>query len=114
MKRGVGFALLIVAVSVSTAAARAQTAKPVADESAVLVGDWRGDSICQVRLSACNDEKALYHFKKKDQPNRFILQADKIVNGQAEEMGTMECSFVPEKHVVTCSTPRLTIQLALN
>jgi len=114
MTRRVVFALLLAAISVSTAAL-AQTTKAAPDESAILVGDWRGDSICQVRPSACNDEKALYHFKKLGaQPNHFSLQADKIVNGEAVPMGTMECSFAPEKHVVTCSTPRLTIQLALN
>ena len=97
--------------------AAGQAGKPEsgkADEQQ-LVGDWRGDSICMVRPSACNDEKALYHFKQLGgQPNRFSLQADKIVNGQAEEMGTMECSYAPEKHAVTCSTQRLTLHLKLD
>jgi hypothetical protein len=84
------------------------------DDSALL-GDWHGDSICQVHGSACNDEKALYHFKKLgDQPNRFSVEADKIVNGEAVPMGTIECSFAPEKHAVSCSTPKFTIQLTLN
>jgi hypothetical protein len=93
----------------------AQSPKPAAGDSP-LIGDWRGDSICVVRPSACNDEKALYHFKKLgDQPNRFSLQADKVVNGKAEDMGaTMECSFVPDKHALTCSTPRLVLHLTLN
>ena len=92
-----------------------QTGKPVPDDSA-LVGDWRGDSICQVRPSACNDEKALYRFKKLgDQPNRFSLEADKIVNGEPVSMGDpIECSFAPEKHVVTCSVPKFTVQLTLS
>lgn len=105
-------AMVFLAAVVATAAI-AQSPKPAADSSS-LVGDWRGDSICVVRPSACNDEKALYHFKKLgDQPNRFSLQADKIVNGQAEEMGTMECSYVPEKQAVTCSTPKLVLHLTL-
>ncbi len=92
----------------------AQSTKPAGGDSG-LVGDWRGDSICVVRPSACNDEKALYHFKKiGNEPNRFSLQADKIVNGQAEEMGTMECSFAPEEHKVTCSTPKLMLHLTLS
>jgi hypothetical protein len=100
--------------TVAATTAVAQSTKPAAGDSS-LMGDWRGDSICVVRPSACNDEKALYHFKKLgDQPNRFLLQADKIVNGQAEEMGSMECSFAPEKHVVTCSTPKLVLYLSSN
>ncbi len=114
MNRRTCLALLITVVSAFTTAAQAQAGKAVQQDSAMLVGDWRGDSICVVRPSACNDEKALYHFKKTDKPNRFLLQADKIVNGQAEEMGTMECTFAPEKHDVTCSTPRLVVHLTLN
>ena len=85
-------------------------------DGSALVGDWRGDSICQVRPSACNDEKALYRFKKlDDQPNRLSLEADKIVNGEAVQMGApVECSFAPEKHALTCSTPKFTVQLTLN
>src|SRR5215472_8956037 len=85
----------------ATAASPAQAGKSVQDESATLVGDWRGDSICQVRPSACNDEKALYRFKKvDDRPNLFALEADRIVNGEAVQMGPpVECSFAPEKHV---------------
>jgi hypothetical protein len=90
----------------------AQSPEPEHGEGA-LVGDWRGDSICMVRPSACNDEKALYHFKKMDAPNRFLVQADKIVNGQAVEMGTMECDYAPEKHALTCSTPKLVLHLTL-
>jgi hypothetical protein len=92
----------------------AQPAKPAGGDSG-LVGDWRGDSICVVRPSACNDEKALYHFKKiSNQPNRFSLRADKIVNGQAEEMGAMECSFAPEENKVICSTAKLVLHLTLS
>jgi hypothetical protein len=104
--------MLFLVAFVATAAC-SQPAKPTADDSA-LIGDWRGDSICVVRPSACNDEKALYHFKKfGNEPNRFSLQADKIVNGNAEGMGTMECSYAPEKHAVTCSTPKFVLHLTL-
>lgn len=111
MNRTLSLVLLILAAT----ALPAQTGKPVQDESALLVGDWRGDSVCQVRPSACNDEKALYRFKKvDDRPNHFSVEADKIVNGEAVPMGTSECSFAPEKHAVTCSTPKFTVQLTLN
>ena len=83
------------------------------DESA-LVGDWRGDSICVVRPSACNDEKALYRVKKREGLNAYSVQADKIVDGKPVEMGTMECTFAPEKHQLTCSTPRLVLNLTLS
>jgi hypothetical protein len=106
-------ALLVVAIAVCVPAA-SQTEK-TADDSILLVGDWRGDSICVVRPSACHDEKALYHVKKLgDQPNRYSIQADKIVDGKAEMMGTMECTYEPQKHLLQCSTPRLVLNLTQN
>ena len=98
------FAIALAAPSLS------QAAKP--DDA--LVGDWRGDSICVVRPSACVDEKALYHVKKLDQPNRYSMQADKIVNGEPVNMGTTDCVFAPEKQALTCTLPKGTIDLALH
>ena len=63
----------LLTIAILTSALSSQTAGDP------LVGDWRGDSICVVRPSACVDEKALYHVKKLDQPNRYSMQADKIV-----------------------------------
>jgi len=83
-------------------------------EREILAGDWRGDSICTVRPSACHDEKALYHVKAvSGGPNRYRLDADKIVDGKPEFMGSMDCSYATEKRVLTCSTPRLTLHLTL-
>jgi hypothetical protein len=112
MKAKIFFAFLILDVlTVISPYAQKESAQP---DSKALVGDWRGDSVCVVRPSACNDEKALYHIKQlADQPNHFSVQADKVVNGQAEEMGTMECSYGLEKHALTCSTPKLVLHLTL-
>jgi hypothetical protein len=105
-------ALLVAAVAACVPAA--SQAGKTADDSPLLVGDWRGDSICVVRPSACHDEKALYHVKKREGLNAYSLQADKIVDGKAEMMGTAECTYAPEKHVLTCTKPNLVLQLNLN
>jgi metallo-beta-lactamase class B len=76
-----------------------------------LVGYWRGDSICVVRPSACHDEKALYHVKKREGVNAYSLQADKIVDGKPEMMGTADCTYAPEKRVLTCTRPNLVLHL---
>jgi hypothetical protein len=79
--------------------------KPTSDES-VLAGDWRGDSICQVRPSACQDEDSLYHFTKVDgKPGAYSLKADKIVNGQAVTMGTSDCTYDAKAQALECSIP---------
>jgi hypothetical protein len=94
--------LLIIAVAIATT---------TADDA--LVGDWRGDSICVVRPSACVDEKALYHVKKLGQPDHYSMQADKIVNGEPVNMGTTDCVFASEKKRLTCELPKGAIHLAL-
>ncbi len=78
-----------------------------------LVGNWRGDSTCLVRPSACVDEKALYHIKKLDQPNQYSVQGDKIVSGQPVNMGTFDCVFAPAKQDLSCQLPKGAIHLAL-
>jgi hypothetical protein len=89
----------------------AQTAK---SDNDALVGDWRGDSTCVVRPSACADEKSLYHISKTgDQPNHFSMQGDKIVDGRPVNMGSAECVYVPDKRALTCELPAGNIHLIL-
>ena len=104
-------ALLVAAIAAYVPVA-SQTGKTAGD-STLLVGDWRGDSICVVRPSACHDEKVLYHVKKQDGVNAYSVQADKIVDGKPEEMGTFDCTYAPEKHILTCKRPNFVVQLAL-
>ena len=98
-------AFLIAAVLATT-----QSPNTAAD---ALAGDWRGDSICVVRPSACVDEKSLYHIKKLDQPNRYSVQGDKIVGGKPVNMGTFDCVFAPAKQELSCQLPKGAIHLAL-
>jgi len=55
-----------------------------------LVGDWKGESICQVKNSPCHDEIVVYRITKENGPDKFQAIADKIVNGQPENMGTLD------------------------
>ena len=54
---------------------------------AYLVGDWSGTSLCQVRPSACNDERVVFHFSNP-QANNITVAADKIVDGKMVNMGS--------------------------
>src|SRR5947209_20142629 len=54
---------------------------------AYLVGDWSGTSLCQVRPSACNDERVVFHFSNP-QANKITVAADKIVDGKMVNMGS--------------------------
>jgi len=52
-----------------------------------LAGNWTGESICQVKPSACRDEKVVYHISTGSDPNHVMVSADKIVDGKAINMG---------------------------
>lgn len=76
-----------------------------------LVGTWRGTSICRpVGKPACHDEIAVYHFRidttgitdRDASAERLVWQANKVVNGVEEEMGTMGCTYDHGSGIVSC------------
>jgi len=66
-------------------------------------GTWTGESICMVKDSPCHDEKVIYHITEPDASGKLQIQADKVVNGKAEGMGTLDCSFDKKSSAITCS-----------
>jgi hypothetical protein len=96
-------ALNTIAVALGDARSAHQTAS---DDSAFL-GDWRGESICVVRESACHDEDSLYHVKKlAEKPGWVSMKLDKIVDGKPVTMGVMDCSYNAAKQSLKCEFPR--------
>jgi hypothetical protein len=59
-----------------------------ADEMDRFVGEWRGESTCVAKDTACHDETVVYRITKKS--GHASVSADKIVNGSAVNMGTLE------------------------
>ena len=89
-----GAALLVVALSVSTAT--------YAQQSSSLLGDWTGESICVGEVGACHDEQVVYHFAvSKSDSQKFTLSADKIVNGKPEPMGEIDFAYDAANHILT-------------
>lgn len=85
---------------------RATQIKQVSPDSTVL-GDWRGESVCVVRDSACHDEDSLYHVASlPEKPSWFAMKLDKIIDGKPVTMGTTECSYAPATQSLTCEFPR--------
>lgn len=53
-----------------------------------LIGEWRGQSICQVRQSPCRDEESVYRIKALEKkPGWFSLEGGRIANGRIVNMG---------------------------
>lgn len=71
-----------------------------------IAGTWRGDSICTIRDSPCHDEKVIYHISEPDKNGNLNIQADKVVNGQPEDMGTLDCNFDAKTGKLICRMPQ--------
>jgi hypothetical protein len=93
-------------VILSLAGASSRTQQVAADNSSPI-GDWRGESTCVVRESACHDEDSFYHVSKlQGKPGWFAIKADRIVDGKAINMGTTNCRFENAKHFLACELPK--------
>jgi hypothetical protein len=107
MKNLIGAALL---AGLSAVIAMAQPQKP-ADDSALLVGDWKGDSICKIRPGICHDEKALYRVKKGDAADHYAIDVYKIIDSEPQQIGSVACTYAASKHELSCATPILHLVL---
>ena len=107
----VAVAALTILVSLRGEAAQSQPAS--ADDSSVA-GDWRGNSICVVRESACHDEDSLYHVARlAEKPTWFSMKLDKIVDGKPVTMGTQECNYDSTKKSLVCEFPRCVMRFTI-
>jgi hypothetical protein len=72
------------------------------------IGEWRGDSICQQKASACNDEKALYRVSQVDgRPDLLAITFAKVVDGRIVVMGTIpDCHFDSGAATIRCEYSR--------
>jgi hypothetical protein len=102
--RVLAFAVLSIFIAGRGGARQRKAAPP---DDSVVVGDWRGDSICVVRESACHDEDSLYHVTRLvEKPGWFSMKLDKIVDGKPVTMGTVECSYDSAKQTLSCEFAR--------
>jgi hypothetical protein len=79
---------------------------PLQSPAPTLAGAWEGSSLCTVPNSPCHDEHVVYHIKAAEakDPTKFAIDANKIVNGAEESMGTLQCTFTPRKNELYCDT----------
>ncbi len=70
------------------------------------IGTWRGTSTCLVHPSPCNDEIVVYRITPMKSPDSVSLAAFKIVRGQEEDMGVLNCLFTVKDGQLACAIPR--------
>lgn len=72
------------------------------DDEAALVGDWKGQSVVQVKNSPAKDETVVWHISKGRQAGNLLVRADKIVNGKAISMGALEFTYDKAQKLLVC------------
>jgi hypothetical protein len=70
--------------------------------NAPVLGTWKGESLCTVKPSACHDETVVYEISP-GKNGGVVWKADKIVNGEQQNMGSLDCTFAAS--VLTCDMP---------
>jgi hypothetical protein len=88
--RHVVWQLLLAVLLVGMTQARALAQDPAHP----VLGEWHGRSTCLVKPSACHDEIVIYSIRR-DSVHRdsLTMQADKLVNGARDFMGTLRCGW---------------------
>ena len=94
--------ILLIGALFFTRDARAQTPQ----SGSKVEGVWRGTSLCLVQPSACHDETVVYHIARMNSADSVSIDANKIVDGREENMGTLTCHFAAPSAQLTCKFPR--------
>lgn len=92
-------ALALVLCGLASARSGAQSSADPSDP-AQLIGLWRGTSTCTDRVAApsCHDEQVVYEFTAGKKPGTVHWIADKLVNGQRENMGELDLTYERTEH----------------
>ena len=59
----------------------------------LIIGTWKGTSLCQVKDSPCHDEIAMYHIMKGNQSGVYRFVMNKVVDGKEEDMGEIDYTY---------------------
>jgi hypothetical protein len=80
-----------------------------APAATAVTGTWEGESKCTVPDSPCRDEHVLYRIAAdKKNPAQLKMDADKIVAGSPQFMGTLLCQYHADRATLRCTgnTPK--------
>jgi hypothetical protein len=101
MRKQLVNALLIITTATLAACLFATTSNAQSKESengSKLVGDWRGESLCEGNRPACHDEKVVYRIAKPpDESGTVSIAAEKLVEGLPVTMGVLDFKYDGEK-----------------
>lgn len=77
-------------------------AQSSSQDDSLLIGTWKGTSICQVRPSPCNDEVSVYHITRNDRENSYHVVMNKVINDKEEDMAAYDYYFDVSSKTLSC------------
>jgi hypothetical protein len=78
-----------------------------------FLGEWRGESICIQKNTACRDETVVYRIAKGES-GRISVSADKIVNGAPVNMGILDFRHDPDRDELVSENAQGTWRLRID
>jgi hypothetical protein len=73
------------------------------DKPVPIAGTWEGESKCMVAGSPCHDEHVIYEIKTDSQAaGRYKVDAYKVISGERQFMGTLDCSYPVQNGILRC------------
>jgi hypothetical protein len=73
-----------------------------ASADSAVIGTWEGESKCMVAGSPCHDEHVIYEIARNGKTGGEKIDAYKVVNGEKQFMGAIECRYNPDKKNLSC------------
>jgi hypothetical protein len=73
--------------------------------AAAVTGSWVGESKCTAPDSPCRDEHVVHRITAdKRNPAQLSIDADKIVDGTPQFMGTIVCQYHADQATLSCTS----------
>lgn len=76
-------------------------------------GTWRGQSTCVGNHPSCHDEEVVYRITRTDGSDNYTINADRVVNGQAVNMGPLVFSYDKAKGILSSKNGKNHWQITL-
>jgi len=111
--RSILFIILLSHAAFFTKNSYAQSEKFFQKDSGDIAGNWTGNSLCQVKNSACHDEIVEYNILKGDS-DIYHVSMNKIVKGKTEFMGVVDCSYEESTKTLSFSDEGTIWQFTMN
>ncbi|HEV8506971.1 MAG TPA: hypothetical protein VGQ53_16285 [Chitinophagaceae bacterium] len=70
----------------------------------LLVGTWKGNSICQIKNSPCHDETVVYRISKNKGVDTFYIDASRMANGVEVDMGIIPFIYNKKTNQLSSTT----------